>query len=116
MVACSELRFRQDCTVSADSSENGRNGSPPVLARFGLLFARLCQIDPAMTRRFRDDHHRLQSVAQSSTHLVRKQPMQVPPKIGTTFEKRFQVNLEYTVDFSAEGIPPILATPWVIWF
>ena len=42
--------------------------------------------------------------------------MQSPPKIGTTFEKRFHVEPAYTVDFSAEGIPPVLATPWVIWF
>jgi predicted thioesterase len=42
--------------------------------------------------------------------------MQTPPKVGTALEKQFTVEPAYVVDFSKDGIPPILATPWLIWF
>lgn len=41
--------------------------------------------------------------------------MKSPPKVGTTFEQRFRVEPQHTVHFSEQGVPPVLATPWLIW-
>lgn len=37
-----------------------------------------------------------------------------PPKVGTRHETTFAVAPEHTVTFP--GLPPVLATPWLIWF
>ena len=42
--------------------------------------------------------------------------MKNPPKIGATGELRFTVEARHLIDFSAEGMPPVLSTPWLIWF
>jgi len=41
--------------------------------------------------------------------------MKIAPKIGSTHQKRFTVDDSHLVDFSLEGMPPVLATPWLIW-
>jgi fluoroacetyl-CoA thioesterase len=38
------------------------------------------------------------------------------PRIGAVGEIRFTVESQHAVDFSAEGLPPVLSTPWLIWF
>ena len=42
--------------------------------------------------------------------------MQSPPRVGSSYEKRFRVEPNHTVEFSDDGVPPVLATPWLIWF
>jgi len=42
--------------------------------------------------------------------------MRVPPKIGTVAERPFTVEAQHTVHFAQAGMPPILATPWLVWF
>ena len=37
-------------------------------------------------------------------------------KIGTVGEERFVVSQEHLIDFAHDGMPPILCTPWLIWF
>ena len=41
--------------------------------------------------------------------------MQGSPKVGTSLETRFRVEPEHAIDFAEGGLPPILATPWLIW-
>jgi predicted thioesterase len=38
------------------------------------------------------------------------------PKVGTTGEQRFLVESEHAIDFAVNGMPAVLATPWLIWF
>lgn len=38
------------------------------------------------------------------------------PKIGSVRESRFQVKPEHTIELSGRSLPPVLATPWLIWF
>ncbi|MCA9069888.1 MAG: thioesterase family protein [Planctomycetaceae bacterium] len=38
------------------------------------------------------------------------------PKIGSVYELRFRVKPEHTISLAGESLPPILATPWLIWF
>lgn len=40
--------------------------------------------------------------------------MQHFPKVGTSLETRFRVESKHAISFA--GLPPVLATPWVIWF
>jgi fluoroacetyl-CoA thioesterase len=40
--------------------------------------------------------------------------MQGFPRIGSSLETRFRVESAHTIDFA--GLPPVLATPWLIWF
>lgn len=37
-------------------------------------------------------------------------------KIGTVGEERFVVSEQHLIDFAHDGMPPILCTPWLIWF
>ena len=37
-------------------------------------------------------------------------------KIGTIGEERFVVSKQHVIDFSQDEIPPVLSTPWLIWF
>lgn len=36
------------------------------------------------------------------------------PRIGTVRQLTFRVERDHTISF--EGLPPVLATPWLIWF
>jgi predicted thioesterase len=38
------------------------------------------------------------------------------PKVGTTGEQRFLVEATHAIDFSQNGMPAVLSTPWLIWF
>jgi fluoroacetyl-CoA thioesterase len=42
--------------------------------------------------------------------------MKHSPSIGAVGELSFRVEREHAVDFSAEGLPLVLSTPWLIWF
>lgn len=42
--------------------------------------------------------------------------MQGFPKIGSSLETRFCVESAHTIHFAEAGLPPVLATPWIIWF
>lgn len=42
--------------------------------------------------------------------------MNSAPRIGAMGELRFTVERQHAIDFSAEGMPPVLSTPWLIWF
>ncbi len=42
--------------------------------------------------------------------------METPPRIGCTHQQSFAVDDSRTIDFSQEGLPAVLATPWLIWF
>jgi fluoroacetyl-CoA thioesterase len=42
--------------------------------------------------------------------------MKNAPPIGASAELKFTVESHHAVDFSAEGLPPVLSTPWLIWF
>ncbi len=37
-------------------------------------------------------------------------------KIGTLGEEQFRVTEQHLIDFAHDGMPPILSTPWLIWF
>ena len=37
-------------------------------------------------------------------------------RIGTVGEERFVVGEQHLIDFAHDGMPPILCTPWLIWF
>lgn len=37
-------------------------------------------------------------------------------RTGTVGEERFVVCEQHLIDFAADGMPPILCTPWLIWF
>jgi predicted thioesterase len=42
--------------------------------------------------------------------------MKGSPKVGTTGEQRFTVENSHAIDFADNGMPPVLSTPWLIWF
>ena len=42
--------------------------------------------------------------------------MQAVPKVGASLETRFLVEPKHAIDFGEPGLPPVLATPWLIWF
>jgi fluoroacetyl-CoA thioesterase len=42
--------------------------------------------------------------------------MKAAPKIGAVGELAFTVGSEQAIDFSSEGLPPVLSTPGLIWF
>ena len=42
--------------------------------------------------------------------------MKDTPKIGTVGEEQFVVSEQHVIDFSHDGMPQILCTPWLIWF
>ena len=37
-------------------------------------------------------------------------------KTGTIGEERFVVSRQHVIDFSLDEMPPVLSTPWLIWF
>ena len=37
-------------------------------------------------------------------------------KVGTVGEEQFVVSEQHLIDFAHDGMPPILCTPWLIWF
>lgn len=41
--------------------------------------------------------------------------MQGFPKIGSMSETRFTVTTENVIEFAETSLPPVLATPWLIW-
>lgn len=41
--------------------------------------------------------------------------MKHPPKVGSTHTKEFTVDDSRTIDFEQQDLPPVLATPWLIW-
>ncbi|MGQ0633873.1 MAG: thioesterase family protein [Planctomycetaceae bacterium] len=42
--------------------------------------------------------------------------MKETPRIGASFEKPFTVESLHAMQFSVNGAPPVLSTPWLIWF
>jgi predicted thioesterase len=42
--------------------------------------------------------------------------MQAQPKIGATGERKFTVEAAHAISFGQSGVPPVLSTPWLIWF
>ena len=38
------------------------------------------------------------------------------PRPGTIGEEQFVVSEQLAIDFSQDGMPQILCTPWLIWF
>src|SRR5580765_5446801 len=42
--------------------------------------------------------------------------MQIQPKIGTTGERIFTVETAHAISFGPNGPPPVLSTPWLVWF
>lgn len=38
------------------------------------------------------------------------------PRIGTASRSQFQVKPEHTISLAGPQVPPLLATPWLIWF
>jgi fluoroacetyl-CoA thioesterase len=42
--------------------------------------------------------------------------MKGSPKVGTTGEQRFVVELGHAIDFADSAMPAVLSTPWLIWF
>ena len=42
--------------------------------------------------------------------------MKGSPKVGTTGELRFVVELGHAIDFADSAMPAVLSTPWLIWF
>lgn len=42
--------------------------------------------------------------------------MQIQPKIGTTGERTFTVEAAHAISFGENGPPPVLSTPWLVWF
>ncbi|MBE7504198.1 MAG: thioesterase family protein [Verrucomicrobiales bacterium] len=38
------------------------------------------------------------------------------PKVGALGEQSFVVELKHAIDFADGGMPPVLCTPWLIWF
>jgi predicted thioesterase len=37
-------------------------------------------------------------------------------RTGTVGEERFVVSEQHLIDFACDGMPPILCTPWLVWF
>ena len=42
--------------------------------------------------------------------------MKAAIKTGTTGEERFVVSEQHVIDFSQDEMPPVLSTPWLVWF
>jgi predicted thioesterase len=42
--------------------------------------------------------------------------MKGSPRVGTTGEERFVVEPAHIIDFARDGMPAVLATPWLVWF
>jgi predicted thioesterase len=42
--------------------------------------------------------------------------MQGIPKIGATGERKFRVETAHAISFGTDGPPPVLSTPWLVWF
>jgi predicted thioesterase len=42
--------------------------------------------------------------------------MQIAPKTGSSHQQTFTVDKLHTIDFPHAEVPPVLATPWLIWF
>ncbi len=42
--------------------------------------------------------------------------MKDTPRPGTIGEEQFVVGEQHAIDFSQDGMPQILCTPWLIWF
>ncbi len=42
--------------------------------------------------------------------------MKGSPKVGTTGEQRFVVELSHAIDFADAAMPAVLSTPWLVWF
>jgi fluoroacetyl-CoA thioesterase len=42
--------------------------------------------------------------------------MQTTPRIGTVGERKFTVEAAHAISFGVAGPPPVLSTPWLIWF
>jgi predicted thioesterase len=42
--------------------------------------------------------------------------MPIPPKVGAAAERSFTVEATHAISFGAHGPPPVLSTPWLIWF
>jgi fluoroacetyl-CoA thioesterase len=38
------------------------------------------------------------------------------PKVGASGEQKFVVEAQHAIDFAHDGMPPVLCTPWLIWF
>ena len=38
------------------------------------------------------------------------------PKVGAVGEERFVVEAKHAIDFAVDGMPAVLASPWLIWF
>lgn len=42
--------------------------------------------------------------------------MQTQPKVGTTGERKITVEPAHAINFGQGGLPPVLSTPWLVWF
>jgi fluoroacetyl-CoA thioesterase len=42
--------------------------------------------------------------------------MKGSPRVGTTGDLRFVVELSHAIDFADSSMPAVLSTPWLIWF
>jgi len=42
--------------------------------------------------------------------------MQTQPRIGATGERKFTVEAAHAISFGQNGLPPVLSTPWLVWF
>ncbi len=42
--------------------------------------------------------------------------MKCRPKVGAVGEQKFVVEAKHAIDFADGGMPPVLCTPWLIWF
>jgi predicted thioesterase len=42
--------------------------------------------------------------------------MHAQPKIGATGERKFTVEAAHAISFTQSGVPPVLSTPWLVWF
>src|SRR5262249_18755136 len=38
------------------------------------------------------------------------------PRIGATAERKFTVDATHAISFGPTGPPPVLSTPWLVWF
>lgn len=38
------------------------------------------------------------------------------PRVGALGEQQFVVEAKHAIDFAEGGMPPVLCTPWLIWF
>jgi predicted thioesterase len=42
--------------------------------------------------------------------------MQGTPRIGSSGERKFTVDATHSISFGSNGPPPVLSTPWLVWF